>query len=302
MKTETRTRPAEQIASFHADAQTTHPAVVEQRPRSHRRQGMLQKAARFITGRSRANRSADNPAVRTAVATVAQLPPLAEDIRQPIAPRLQYGRTEPHTMRPHGTGEDNNYRLGGTDLAPATHQPLLNKEQVSAQLGPGFDIGSLQAVIHLPGAKEPLYLFNQSTARPSGDITPRFMFATPTQLGKIRTHIDIGQPSADEISGEILTIERAQHSQLSDARATIGTERWLPGRPQDRDTRADTPVPEQYANVADRQLIARIDQDGVLMLRDVDPKYPTIIETNPDLIVPQDPWPNGPNYNEAMVL
>jgi hypothetical protein len=42
--------------------------------------------------------------------------------------------------------------------------------------------------------------------------------------------------------------------------------------------------------------------DGVLMIRDIDAKHPTVIETNPNLIPAQDPWPNGPNYNEAMVL
>jgi hypothetical protein len=290
MKTEAPIRPAESVTSPQADLQTTYPAVTEQRPGRHRRQGMLQKAARFITGRSRASRPAGNHAAHAAVATVAQLPPLAEDIRQPIAPRLQYTQAESHTMRSHGTGENNDYRLNANVLAPALHQPLLNKEQVSEQLGPGFDIGSLQAVVHLPGAEEPLYLFNQSRTRRNGDVTPRFMFATPTQLGKMRTHIEIGQPSLEDINNEIVTIERTPRSEPRDTYVSIGADRWLPGSP------------EKYANVTDRQLVARIDMDGVLMIRDIDAKHPTVIETNPNLIPAQDPWPNGPNYNEAMVL
>ncbi|HSW98530.1 MAG TPA: hypothetical protein VLF71_01710, partial [Candidatus Saccharimonadales bacterium] len=177
----------------------------------------------------------DQPATR---------PPLAEDVHAPIAPRLQYNGAQKERLRTHGPG----YEEGMTpqqareawDADPSTvvlnsYQPLLSKEQVAEQLGTAFaNLGALQGVIHLPHAEEPLYVFNRSTIEVGADgkenHVPRFVLATPTQLGKILTNAEIGRPSKQEIRDELLVLSRPLHGG-GRQRATIGTDEWLPGRP-----------------------------------------------------------------------
>ena len=238
----------------------------------------------------------------TAAPFIYNTPAATEDVRQPIAPRLQYPTAQKERLQTYGPGwKEGNDFFEGLDLEPSmvplnAHQPLLTKEQVAEQLGPGFEnFGALLGVIHLPHAKEPLYIFDRSTVEVAADgkedYITRIVGASPTQLGKMRTNIDIGQPDRGELKSELLILNNTTTGKY---RATIGTEGWLPGRP-DGAKDPSAPVPEQYKDVDGEQVEIYITgEPGTVFVYEKDPRFPSTVEFNAQYITPQDPYQGGP--------
>jgi hypothetical protein len=222
-----------------------------------------------------------------AVTKPAQPQPRAEQRTAPIAPKLHYQPGEFQVMNPV---TDVPMKFGTIarheDVSPSARQPLLGAEQVKEQLGQDMDLGPLQTVIHLPNAREPLYMFDQTTFDENMDPVPRLLLATPTALGKMRTHQDIGQPSKAEVDSEVRILEIPEGA-LSTS-ITIGTGAWLPGRANGK-----SPVPPEFQGLAARQTGIKLGKDG-MQVYDLDATNPTVLEMNPQPIYASDPWHGGP--------
>jgi hypothetical protein len=206
--------------------------------------------------------------------------------RRHAAPARHETNPSPSTLR-FASAHTEHLKGKDTALAVTVHRPLLYKEQVRRQLG--FEIGSLQAIIHLPAANKPLYCFNQSYVNAQGDKVARFALATPDQLGMLRSMIETGYPTWDEIQEGMLYLNRDPSGETPDySRQTIGKARWLPDR-----TNGGS-VLQEYRRVADRQVTLSIDDYGGLYIRDQDTAAGTRVEFNPELIHAQDPWAGAP--------
>lgn len=287
------------LPSNHADATTPvrQPVRRTSEVRRHRAPGVAKRAAQFVAQalRARGKDRAAAPAPDTAAPSPATP---AREALNPIAPKLYY-RAQSERLQPREA------------IALTPHQPLLTREQVKQQLG--FDApGELKAAIHLPGAKEPIYCFDRSFVDEQGNAHTSFTFATPRQLGQIRTMLEIGALTWDEIYDGMLTVQRTPYTS-DEGNRSIGRTRWLPGRPAKGHFEA-AEAPAEYAQVADRQLAVRIDDYHTLWVQDVsaplneDMEPVTVpgqrtatIDYNPELVPAGDSWSPAPHVPDHLV-
>jgi hypothetical protein len=189
------------------------------------------------------------------------------------------------------------------------HQPLLTREQVNQQLGfEGF--GVLQMVVHLPGAKEPLYCFKSTKALGKGNAEVDYRFATPAQLDRMRTAAN--QATWDEVYEGMIHLNSINTGETkvgsNGTQVTLGRDHWLPGRAgEDHAESPKSSVPSGMEKVAATQLELRIDDVNDLVVHnlatpydykmDIDTKHAqpaAVIEVNPTLILAQDEWSHAP--------
>ncbi|HSX34171.1 MAG TPA: hypothetical protein VLF62_00825 [Candidatus Saccharimonadales bacterium] len=286
------------------------PAREQHRPEpQHRRPGIVRKLASFVLngGRRQTGRHAatlGNPATAPAAAhmqPVAKAPAApvhhAPERRAPAPTHLHYNPGIAEGTKSH-------------DVVPVgTHQPLLNRDQVNQQLG--FEaFGDLQAVVHLPGATEPLYAFKSTKDLGKGNVQVDYRFATPKQLDQMRSSVNT--PAWDEVYEGMMHLNRINNGETvvgtGGTTMTIGRDYWLPGRPgKEHTTDPHTNVPEGMENVAPAQLRFRIDDTNSLVALNLSTPYdyrmdsdaknaqpPAIVELNPAVIAPQDEWPRVP--------
>lgn len=304
----------------YAPAPARQPQHPNERPAPHRRPGIARKIANFVmnggrrhTGRHAAaiGRQATMPATpaaeRTPATPVAKAPVhtapkprihAEQQVPAPVTSKLRYPQGEARGTRPHEVVE-----IG-------THQPLLTREQVNRQLG--FEaFGDLQMVVHLPGAKEPLYGFKSTQDLGKGDVQIDYRFATPSQLTHIRTSVHNGA-AWDKVYEEMLHLNRINNGETvtstDGVRAIIGSDHWLPGR-AGTEHRAEPGlyIPEGMEGVAPSLLDLHIDGTNNLAAINLATPYvgdyesdtqnasaPAVIELNPALIPAGDEWPHAP--------
>jgi hypothetical protein len=166
---------------------------------------------------------------------------------------------------PHYQAESHHLEQRG-DIAITNRQPLLTREQATQQLGFSAP-GALAAAIHLPNAKDTIYVFDRSTKDAEGNKeSTMYTFMSTEQLAKLGEAYKTGE-GFDEVYDGALSVHASPYDRSGSIR-DIGRANWLPGRPSD--TKMDRPhdTPEAYAGVANRQMRARIDEYGVLFLQD----------------------------------
>ena len=211
--------------------------------------------------------------------------PVPLPVEAPPAPALRYVPGERETLQ-----------YEKNTVSPTAHQPLIPREAVQEQLG--YDMGALQAVLHLPGAKNPLYCFNQSYVKEGGDPVAQYAFATQQQLDQIRSMRETGSPNWQEIrSGMLVLNNEVQSDGRKHNAQTIGRARWVPGLQQGMRHEHAVPVPHEYAKLAERQTDIHIDDTGTLGIGELsNGKLHTVVEVNPLPAAAHDPWAGQPLF------
>lgn len=182
---------------------------------------------------------------------------------------------------------------------PSTRQPLLTSEQVNHQLGLAKGFGDLQMVIHLPGAKEPLYTFKSTQDLGKGNVRVDYVLATPSQL-------------KGEDYENMVRLNRFNNGETAvnsdGVNITIGKRRWLPGRAgKDHREQPNAGIPDGLEQVAADQLKLRINDTNGLVVQNLATPYDSnmdpdmahgspaaVIELNPNLIPAGDEWAHVP--------
>jgi hypothetical protein len=271
-----------ETVNFHAQEVTRpHQAVVEPRHRVHEshKTNRAMRAAKYLLRRGHAPRHAA---------------PVPEAQRPVEQVKLQYQGAKAERLVSASIPDQKNMYTG-TRVDVTSHMPLLTRERVREQLG-GMEMGALQAVVRLPGSKDPLYCFNQSHYDQEGNLlSGRYAIISGTQLSQLRDAALNHKPERwDEVNEGILYLD-AKHTSK-----TVGSKRWLPGRVPFPDPEATQVVPApgtpaSYSKISEKQAKFFLNPYGRLIISDQAPKHPTTVEYTPAYVPAVDPWPNGAN-------